>query len=417
MKNVVSVVMGGGKGTRLFPLTQIRSKPAVPLGGRYRLIDIPISNCINSGLNRIFVVTQYNSESLNRHVIQTYRFGHFSQGFVDILAAEQTPESAEWYMGTADAVRRCLRHLLAYDVEYILILSGDQLYRMDFSQVLQSHKERNADLSICVIPVEREKAASFGIMKMADDGRLLEFHEKPEDDALVSDLEVDVERWKDSGVTPERTLLASMGIYVFNASVLRDLLADPSRLDFGQHVIPASLSRYRVFGHLFDGYWEDIGTIGAFYQANLDLTVRYPQFNFFHPDAPIYTRPRFLPASRIRDCRIKESVVAEGCSLFDSEIRESVIGVRSRIHSSRIAQTLMMGADFYEEDDDRRIPLGIGAGADIRRAIVDKNARIGRDVQVSNKEERRDYDGDNFYIRDGIVIIPKNAEIPDGTRI
>ncbi len=422
VRNVISIILGGGRGTRLFPLTHVRSKPAVPLGGKYRLVDIPISNCVNSGINKVFVVTQYNSASLNRHVNQTYRFGIFNEGFVDILAAEQTPESGSWFAGTADAVRRCERHLNGYQVDMALILSGDQIYRMDYRKVIEQHLSNQADLTVCVIPVAVDKAGSFGVLRMGRDGRLSEFHEKPSDPAVIERLKLPPEAYAAFGGSAERPLMASMGIYLFNLSALREMLEDEEKIDFGKDVIPGALDRYRVFGFPFDGYWEDIGTISAFYTANLDLTKREPEFTFFDSQFPIYTHPRFLPASRIRNCRIEESVVAEGCSIFDARIGSSIIGIRSVIRDADLDGTLMMGADYYDESPDSLdIRLGVGGGTVIRRAIVDKNARIGRNVKVLNPQRHTHFNGDvqgqPYYIRDGIVIIPKDSRIPDGTEI
>ncbi len=418
MKNAIGIVLGGGKGTRLFPLTYVRSKPAVPLGGKYRLIDIPISNCINSEINKIYVLTQYNSASLNRHVNLTYRFGLFNDGFVDILAAEQTHENVHWYQGTADAVRQSLRHVLAERVDHILILSGDQLYRMDFGELWARHLERDADVSICVIPVEEERARGFGILKMENTGRITSFREKPQKQEQLDQLKVDPDVWQAAGVTPERPLMASMGIYLFKAEVLLEVLRDEAKMDFGGHVIPAALDDFRVFGHIFTGYWEDIGTIRAFYKANMDLTDPRPQFSFYDVKAPIYTHPRFLPASRILDCEIQGSIISDGCELSQSRVSGSVIGIRSRIgRQTVIEDSLIMGADFYDLDQTEKVPMGVGDGSHIRRAILDKNARIGRDVEISNQKGVEEADGSNYYIRDGIVIIPKNAVLEDGTVI
>jgi glucose-1-phosphate adenylyltransferase len=418
VKDTLGVILGGGKGTRLFPLTLVRSKPAVPLGGKYRLIDIPISNCINSGINKVFVLTQYNSASLHRHITQTYKFGFFSQGFVDILAAEQTPESIHWFQGTADAVRQTLRHILNYNVKYIAILSGDQLYRLDFRKVMEQHQAHKADVTVCVIPVEEEKAGAFGILKMEQDGRITEFFEKPKDPKTIEKLRVDVEKWRSAGVTEDRPLMASMGIYLFKTEVLIQALKDETKLDFGRDVIPSALSRYNVFSSVFTGYWEDIGTIGAFYKANLDLANIRPKFNFYDAEAPIYTHPRFLPGSQVENCRIHQSIISEGCSIRDSKISNSVIGIRSAIRSkTEIVNSLIMGCDFYETNSLNRIPMGIGSRTSIRDAIVDKNARIGNNVHILNARHLRDYDGDNYYIREGIVIIPKSAVVEDNTVI
>jgi glucose-1-phosphate adenylyltransferase len=417
VKDILGLILGGGKGTRLFPLTLVRSKPAVPLGGKYRLIDIPISNCINSGINKIFVLTQYNSASLHRHITQTYKFGFFSQGFVDILAAEQTPESIHWFQGTADAVRQTLRHILTYNVKYILILAGDQLYRMDYGKLVEQHLARKADISVCVIPVEESKAAAFGMLKMEKNGRMTEFHEKPKEQKAIDRLKVDVKTWKEFGVSNDRPLLASMGIYLFHTEILVEVLKDETKLDFGRDIIPAALANYNVYGFIFNGYWEDIGTIGAFYRANLDLTAECPQFNFYDPQAPIYTHPRFLPASRMENCQVETSIISEGCSIRDAKIIKSVIGIRTVVdRQAEICNSLVMGADYYDADS-LSIPVGIGSGSKITDSIIDKNARIGRNVRIENTRKLRDFDGGNYYIRDGIVIIPKNAVIEDGTVI
>ncbi len=419
MKNtVLGVILGGGRGTRLFPLTLIRSKPAVPLGGKYRLIDIPISNCINSAINKIFVLTQYNSASLHRHITQTYKFGPFDDGFVDILAAEQTPESIHWYQGTADAVRQTLRHILIYNMEYILILSGDQLYRMDYQKLVEYHLAKKADISVCVIPVEADKTSGFGILKMNNEGRITDFIEKPKDPKPLDRYKVDVDAWRESGVTQERAWMASMGIYLFRTQVLIDVLRDETKLDFGGDIIPSALSHYPVYGYIFDDYWEDIGTIKAFYHANLDLTGPRPRFNFYDPQSPIYTHPRFLPATSIAHCSVSHSVISEGCSIGVCKIANSVIGIRSVIQThAEVVNTLMMGADYYENDSENSIRIGVGANSVIRDAIIDKNARIGTNVRISNPQQIQQADGGNYFIRDGIVIIPKNAVVEDGTKI
>ena len=328
---MLGVILGGGKGSRLFPLTMIRSKPAVPLGGKYRLVDIPISNCINSEVNRIFVLTQYNSESLNRHITQTYRFGLFSQGFVDILAAEQTPESTTWYQGTADAVRQCLHHILNYDAKYILILSGDHLYRMDFRSLLNRHRKAGADVTLCVIPVSGQDASELGILKMEHDGRISEFSEKPQEPDLLESLKVDVNVWEKAGVSVDRPYMASMGIYLFNTEVLVKVLEEEPKMDFGRDIIPHAFPRHRVHGFIHTGYWEDIGTIRAFYEANLDLTNARPRFNFYDQTAPIYSHPRFLPPSHVQSCELRRVLISEGCEVSDAEITDSVIGIRSVI--------------------------------------------------------------------------------------
>jgi glucose-1-phosphate adenylyltransferase len=418
VKEILGLILGGGKGSRLFPLTKIRSKPAVPLAGKYRLVDIPISNCINSGVNRIFVLTQYNSESLNRHITQTYRFGLFSQGFVDILAAEQTPESTHWYQGTADAVRQSLHHILNYRAQCILILSGDHLYRMNYSRLYEYHRATEAQVTLCVIPVSKEEASELGILKMEKSGRISRFCEKPKEPELIESLKVDVDSWKHAGVTEERPLMASMGIYLFNTEVLVRVLEEERKMDFGRDIIPASLPKYRVHGYVFNDYWEDIGTMRAFYHANLDLTASQPRFNFYDHSAPIYSHPRFLPASRILGCHLESTIVSDGCEIADSEIKESVIGIRSMIRrGSRIKRSLILGADYYDEEANPEARLGIGEEVVIEGAIVDKNARIGAGAQISNTSGYRDFDGHGFYVRDGIIIIPKNTVIEEGTVI
>jgi glucose-1-phosphate adenylyltransferase len=425
-ENVVAVILGGGAGSRLFPLTQHRSKPAVPLGAKYRLVDVPISNCINSDLAQIFVLTQFNSASLNRHISRTYRFSYFSKGFVEILAAEQRPDSPQWFQGTADAVRQMLPHIRDWRVNTVLILSGDHLYRMDYRKFLERHFESNADVTISVIPCERKQAEEFGLLKTDDDGRIIEFKEKPKGDAL-EEMRVDTTRF---GLSEEeaksRPFLASMGIYVFNYEKLVEFLEqDSSWLDFGREIIPAAIKQGNVQAYLFNDYWEDIGTIRAFYNASLDLASMLPKFNFFDADAPIYTRSRYLPPTKAHSCDISESMVAEGCILSGVYARSSTIGLRSRIeYGTRIESSIIMGADFYETLDDLqandkmgRPNIGIGEHSLIKRAIIDKNVRIGSNVQIINRRNVEHEDGENYFIREGIVIIPKLAVIPDYTVI
>lgn len=426
--NVVAVILGGGAGSRLFPLTRERSKPAVPLGGKYRLIDVPVSNCINSNITQIFVLTQYNSASLNRHISQTYRFSSFSSGFVEILAAEQRKDSPDWFQGTADAVRQILPHLRDWRLKTLLILSGDHLYRMDYRRFLDRHYSTNADVTISVIPSNPADAEGFGLLKTDTDGKIVEFSEKPKGQALEA-MRVDTTNF---GLTADeaekRPYLASMGIYVFDYAKLKELLqADESAFDFGGEVIPSAISKYNVQAHLFDGYWEDIGTIRAFYEANLDLAAPLPKFNFFDTESPIYTRSRYLPPSKIQNCDIDNSMVSEGCILNGVYARSSIIGLRSRIDGGvRLESSIVMGSDFYEAIEEikanveRGVPhMGIGSNTDIRRAIVDKNVRIGKNVKLLNTAGIDNYDGPNgcFYIREGIVIVPKGATIPDGTEI
>lgn len=425
---VLAVILGGGAGSRLFPLTRDRSKPAVPLGGKYRLIDVPVSNCINSGVTQIFVVTQYNSASLNRHISQTYRFSSFSTGFVEILAAEQRRDSPGWFQGTADAVRQILPHLRDWRVKTLLILSGDHLYRMDYSKFLDRHKETEADLTISVIPANPEDAQSFGLLKTDSDGRIVQFREKPKGEAL-EEMRVDTTAFGlDASDAERKPYLASMGIYLFDFEKLVALLKRyPEADDFGGEIIPAAISDHNVQAHLFNDYWEDIGTIKAFYEANLDLAAPLPKFNFFNAAAPIYTRSRYLPPSKIQDSDIGNSLVSEGCILNGVYARNSIIGLRSRIDSGvRIENSIIMGSDFFESIpelrenlDSGRPSIGIGRDTHIRRAIVDKNVRIGKGVRLLNEAGRTDYDSPDeaFYIRDGIIIVPKNSVIADGTVI
>lgn len=424
-ENVVAVILGGGAGTRLFPLTKERAKPAVPLGGKYRLVDVPISNCINSTITQIFILTQFNSASLNRHISRTYRFSSFSTGFVEVLAAEQRHDSPQWFQGTADAVRQMIPHIRDFRVNTVLILSGDHLYRMDYRKFLKRHFETNADLTVSVIPSTPEDAAGFGLLKTDDDGRIIEFKEKPKGDALES-MRVDTTRF---GLTEEesqkRPFLASMGIYVFDYKKLVELLdEDQERVDFGGEIIPSAIKKLNVQAHLFKHYWEDIGTIRAFYDANLDLSSPLPKFDFFNTDAPIYTRSRYLPPSKLHDCDISNTMVSEGCILNGVYAKNSILGLRSRIDDGvKIEDSIIMGADFYESFDEinakdtQKIPhIGIGSNSVVRRAIIDKNARIGRSVQLINKDNVENLDGESgsYFIREGIIIVPKDSIINDG---
>ena len=424
-ENVVAVILGGGAGTRLFPLTKERAKPAVPLGGKYRLIDVPVSNCINSGITQIFVLTQYNSASLNRHISRTYRFSSFSTGFVEVLAAEQRSDSPEWFQGTADAVRQMIPHIRDWRVNTVLILSGDHLYRMDYRKFIQRHFETKADITVSVIPCRPDEAEGFGLLKADTDGRIVEFKEKPKGDALEA-MRVDTTKF---GLTADesqkRPFLASMGIYVFNYERLIEFLKeDETRVDFGKEIIPSAIDKYNVQAHLFKDYWEDIGTIRAFYESNLDLAAPLPQFNFFNTDAPIYTRSRYLPPSKVHNCDVDNSMISEGCILNGVYARNSIIGLRSRIDKGvRIENSIIMGSDFFESIEEiqnnvtRRVPhIGIGQNTIVRRAIIDKNARIGDNVQLINHQniETADGEGGCYYIREGIIIVPKNATIADG---
>jgi glucose-1-phosphate adenylyltransferase len=424
-KQILSLILGGGVGARLFPLTKERSKPAVPLGGKYRLIDITVSNCINSGLHHIFVLTQFNSASLNRHITRTYRFSRFSDGFVEILAAEQTPENKNWFQGTADAVRQVMVHVRDFDPSHVLILSGDHLYQMDYRKFINRHLEKNADVTVSVIPTDESRASSFGLLKTDNEGRIVEFREKPPADQLEA-MRVDTTRLGLSqDEAQRRPFIASMGVYLFTYDALRELLKDDQYKDFGSEVIPSAIGAYNVQAYLFNGYWEDIGTISSFYQANLELAAVMPKFNLFDADAPIYTRPRFLPGTKFVDCEIKDSLISDGCILNRVTISHSMIGIRSRIESgSKLEHTLMMGADYYQSlqelSDDRQqgFPwIGIGEDTIIRKAIIDKNVRIGSNVRILNEAGHEYLDGDNYHIREGIVVIPKGATITDGTII
>ncbi len=422
---VLSVVMGGGRGSRLFPLTRDRSKPAVPLAGKYRLVDIPISNCINSRLNQIYLLTQFNSASLHQHISYSYKFDHFSQGFVDILAAEQTPTSDSWYEGTADAVRKNLIHILNNDFEYMLILSGDQLYRMDFREIIASHMERDAELTVATIPVGREFAPGFGIMHNDEQGRISRFVEKPGTPELLDSLKLPAEQLAKQELEPGSDhYLASMGIYLFNRQTLIELLENEMS-DFGKHIIPRSIGTHRVYSFVYQGYWEDIGTIRAFFEANLDMTSTMPQFDFFQMETPVYTRPRFLPASKINGAAIDQAIISDGCIIDRSRISQSLIGVRCLIAPGcRVHRSILLGSNNYETEaskaasDQDGIPrIGVGGNTRIENTIVDKNARIGADCVITPEGKPEQLDGKNYFIRDGIVIIPKNAVIPDGTVI
>jgi len=431
MKRVLAIILGGGAGTRLYPLTKMRAKPAVPLAGKYRLIDIPISNCINSEINKMYVLTQFNSASLNRHLTQSYNLSSgFGQGFVEVLAAQQTPESPSWFEGTADAVRKYQWLFQEWDVDHYLILSGDQLYRMDYGAFVNHHIKTGAQISIGALPVDAAQAEAFGLMHTNEQGRIQEFREKPKGEALQQ-MWVDTSRL---GLSPEeaqkRPYLASMGIYVFSRETLFDLLAtNPTATDFGKELIPAALNRGdHLQSYLFDDYWEDIGTIGAFYEANLALTDQpNPAFSFYDESFPIYTRPRYLPPSKMLDSQVTQSIIGEGSIIKSCSIHHCVLGVRSRVEDECVLQdTLVMGNDFFESSDERLVlrerggtPVGVGRGTTVKRAILDKNARIGRNVTIVNKDhvEEADRPELGFYIRNGIVVVVKNASIADGTVI
>lgn len=431
MKRTLAIILGGGAGTRLYPLTKQRAKPAVPLAGKYRLIDIPVSNCINSEIFKIYVLTQFNSASLNRHITRAFSFSGFDDGFVEVLAAQQTPENPNWFQGTADAVRQYLWMLQDWDVDEFVILSGDHLYRMDYREFVQRHRETNADITLSVVPMDDARASDFGLLKMDPSGRVIDFSEKPKGEALKN-MQVDTTLL---GLTPEQAkespYIASMGIYVFKKEALIKLLRhNPEQTDFGKEIIPGAAKELNIQAFLFNDYWEDIGTIEAFYNANLALTQQPdPPFSFYDEKAPIYTRQRFLPPSKFLNCNITESIIGEGCILKNNcRVHHSVLGVRTRISQGcTIEDSLIMGADFYQSFTEKNppnyggiyIPLGIGEDSIIRRAIVDKNAHIGANVQIINKErvEEADRESLGFFIRSGIVTVLKNAVIPDGTII
>ncbi len=422
-KSVIAIVLGGGAGSRLYPLTASRSKPAVPIAGKYRLVDIPISNCINSTINRILVLTQFNSASLNKHIKNTYQFSMFSKGFVDIVAAEQTPDNSGWFQGTADAVRQSLRHIIGYEFEYVLILSGDQLYQMDFVAMIDAHREKGADISIATIPVGDREAPEFGILKTNDENLITSFIEKP-DRSLLPEWTSDTgDEMKSKG----RNYLASMGIYIFNRKLLFNLLEEEKKdaTDFGKEIIPTSIEKYKVISYQYDGYWTDIGNIYSFFEANLALTDELPPFNLFDNQQVVYTRARMLPPAKISGTTLERTIVADGSIISASRIENSVIGIRSRIgHGSTIVSCYIMGNDYYETISEiessvvKGIPkIGIGDRCYFRNVIVDKNCRIGNDVRINGGSHLSATDHPLYAVKDGIVVIKKNAVLPDGFSI
>ncbi|HVU06996.1 MAG TPA: glucose-1-phosphate adenylyltransferase [Verrucomicrobiae bacterium] len=421
---VLCVILGGGQGTRLFPLTKDRAKPAVPLAGKYRLVDIPISNCINSGFRRIYVLTQFNSTSLHGHISRTYKFDQFTSGFVEILAAQQTLTNTSWYEGTADAVRKNLIHFLNHDFDYLLILSGDQLYRMDFRQVVEQHVESGADITVATMPVKRGECHALGIMQITPDRRITSFLEKPKDEKLLEPFAVSPELHAKFQIKGDEVFLASMGIYVFNRGLIQKLLDNPLP-DFGKHIIPHAINTHRVNAYIFQGYWEDIGTIRSFFEANLDLVSELPRFNFFDMSAPIFSRPRYLPGSKINGAEIEHAVISDGCILNRARIKNTIVGLRTIVgEGTELNRVVTLGSDDYESaesvarNESQGIPrIGIGAHCKIENAIIDKNARIGNNVTISPAGKPESVDHELYYIRDGIVIIPKNAVIPHGTVI
>lgn len=417
MHDVLAVILGGGRGTRLYPLTRDRTKPAVPLAGKYRLIDIPMSSCFHAGINKIAILTQFKSVSLHRHIHRTYTRDIFSKGWVQILAAEQTHEGGDWYEGTADAIRKQTLEIKSADAKHTLILAGDHLYRMDYRDFVKQHVDANADISIAVQPVSRQDASSLGILKLNETGTITEFVEKPQDPDEITRLE--------SGDNPDKPLMASMGIYLFKTKTLLDMLSSNQGSDFGRHIIPSAIESGKVKGYIFDGYWEDIGTMRRFYEVNLDMASPLPKFNLYDPEHPIYSRPRFLAGSKLQGGSLVNVLLADGCRIQEATIRNSVIGLRSIIANGvTIERTLVMGADYYENPEDvgewwqpGKPNIGIGPDSVIQGAIIDKNARIGRHVIIRNLPDRPDEEHENWISREGIVIVPKNAVIDDGTVI
>lgn len=408
--NVAAVILGGGEGKRLQPLTRDRCKPAVPLAGKYRLVDIPVSNCINSGIRRIDILTQFNSVSLHQHVQDTYLFDQFHKGYVRILAAQQTPGREAWFQGTADAVRQSLRYILDFEPEHVLVLSGDQLYRMDFRLVLEEHVRNNAEVTICTKPVSRQAAGALGIMQADAQGRIVRFVEKPGNSPVLNEL-------REPGTDPER-FLASMGIYVFNTQVLLEVLDNDCK-DFGKNIIPAAIENRSVYRYLFDDYWRDIGTIRAFWEANIELADPLPKFNLYQTGKPLYTHMRYLPPSKINCCDLNRALLSEGCIISGHRILNSIIGIRAKVGENTVIEhTVMMGADYFDPPDlpDNQVPIGIGRDCFIRNAIIDKNARIGDGCYIT-PDGKADTVTDTYTVSDGVIVIPKNAVIPSGTRI
>ena len=420
---VLAIVLGGGQGSRLFPLTLQRSKPAVPIGGSYRLIDIPISNCLHADIRRIFVLTQFNSASLNRHISQAYRMDAFSQGFVDILAAEQTPDNPNWYQGTADAVRQAARHFVRFDADYYLILAGDHLYRMDYAELVDAHHESRADITIAAQPISIDEASAMGIFRFDRAGQIVAFEEKPKRERLQEIGQSIPPGSTAGGHTPDKPFVASMGVYVFSRDVLLEAIEQDGATDFGRQIIPNALGKYRVSAYLFRGYWADVGTVLSFYDANIMLTRPGAPFKFYDPRRPIFTHARFLPGARFSDCTVHDAVVAEGCYLDRASIEQSIVGIRTNMQSgATIRRSVLLGADYYEADDDAPArganpKLGVGRDAVLDRVIVDKNARIGDGARLVNEKRVQDADGDGYYIRDGVVIVPKDGVVKAGTTV
>jgi glucose-1-phosphate adenylyltransferase len=413
--DVLTIVLGGGRGSRLFPLTHLRSKPAVPIGGKYRLIDIALSNCLHADLKKVYVLTQFNSASLNRHVAQTYRLDMFSDGFVEVLAAEQTPEGEQWFQGTADAVRQAARHFRDVDCQYFLILAGDHVYRMNFGELIETHIDRQADITIAAQPVSPEDATQMGIFRFDGEGQVSGFEEKPKPERL-REIGSSVPAHSPAGLlSPDKPFMASMGIYVFSRDVLYDVLARSRAVDFGREIIPQALPTHRVHSFLYRGFWADVGTVQSFYDVNLMLTARDPEFSFFHPRRPIYTHARFLPAARVHDCHIDSVLIADGAYLDNCDVQRSVVGIRTSIHhGARVTRSVLLGADYYD-DPANDLPIGIGRNAVLDRVIVDKNARIGEGAHLVNERGIENADGDGYYIRGGIILVPKHGVVKPGT--
>ncbi len=415
-KNVLAIILGGGQGSRLYPLTESRSKPAVPIAGKYRLVDIPISNCINSNIKRMYVLTQFNSASLNRHIKNTYHFSFFSKAFVDVLAAEQTPHNEGWFQGTADAVRQSLHHLKSHEFEYCLILSGDQLYQMDFNLMIKEHISKKADITLATMPVDGKDATGFGILKTDKNSFISSFIEKPEKKLLPDWTSAVSGEMKSEG----REYLASMGIYIFNKKLLFDLLENPDTVDFGKEIIPQAIDKHKVLSYQYEGYWTDIGNIDSFFEANIGLTDDVPKFDLYDKNKRVYTRARMLPTSKISGTTQNKTIIAEGCIIQAAKIERSVIGIRSRIgNESTVINTYMMGSDYYEsleeiEKNNIEILLGIGERCFIKNAIIDKNCRIGDDVRINGGKHLKDTETETYVVRDGIVVIKKGAVIPKG---
>jgi len=422
IRSVGAVVLGGGRGTRLYPLTKVRAKPAVPLAGRYRLVDIPLSNCIHSGITRIAVLTQFNSHSLNRHINNTYRFDNFTKGYVEVLSAEQTETTGDWFQGTADAVRKQMLHIRNLKAKYYLILSGDQLYRMDYRQLIETHLRKRAQVTVAALPVTRQDASAFGIMKVHGNGRIRHFVEKPSDAEQLDGLVTPESLFKDFGIAaPGKPYLASMGVYVFDAEVLESLLADnPDHIDFGKEIIPNALRKQKVVAHMFDGFWEDIGTVRSYFDVSMAMTSENPPFKLHDPHHLIYTHTRALPGVKINGATIKDAIICEGSRIYGGVLQKVIVGIRSIIQKdTEITESIILGNELFEDRPPRgiKIPIGIGQGSRIQRTIIDHNARIGKNVVIKGGKKLKDMDGDGYCIRDGIVVVLKNAIIPDGTVI